>query len=142
MPLYEQFRTNTDREVNGISLNYGDFRVLIARAGGANKNYLKMFQKLTQPYRRAIDTNTMSNELQIEVLIEVFARSVILNWETLVDGEWKVGIEDEKGKIIPVTPENIITTLKNLPDLFMDIKAQAESTALWRDAILVESAKN
>lgn len=143
--MYQQFRTDAEREQKGISLNYGSFRVLIARAGGANKNYTKVAQRLFAPYRQAISSNTLPEKRMLELFVRAYAEGVILKWEVLVDEEkdvWKEGIHSPSGDILPVTVDNIVQALTDLPDLFADIRAQAEQAGIWRLEALKESAKN
>lgn len=142
MSMYDKFKTDENREVNGIILDYGDFRVRVARAGGQNKRYAKVLEAKSRPYQRAIQTETINFELQLSILREVYAESVILKWETLVGGDWKEGIEGEDGKLLPVTVPNLVATFEALPDLFSDIRAQADRQALFRADLLKDQAKN
>lgn len=140
--MYDKFKTDESREINGILLDYGDFRVRIARAGGGNKRYAKVLEAKSRPYQRAIQTETINFELQMKILQAVYAEAVVLKWETLVDGEYKDGIEGPDGKLLPVTVENIVATFEALPDLFSDIRAQADRVALFRADLLKDQAKN
>ncbi len=143
MSMYSQFKTDTKMETNGIVIDYGDFRVTIARAGGANKKYAKLLETKTQPYRRAIQTETMDNELAIDVLRQVYSEAVVLNWETKCDDKFKKGIEAPNGgDLLAAKPVNIVATFKALPDLFSDIQAQANKVALFREQVLEEDAGN
>jgi len=79
----------------------------------------------------------------------VFANCVVLGWEvqdgvSKKDGltKWKSGIDKKGGGILPCTVENVILTFKLLPDLFADLQAQANSSALFRTEVLNEDAKN
>ena len=135
MSMYKTFATESDFEINGISLDYGSFRVKIARAGGKNKRFAKVLEAKAKPFRRAIQTEMMDQEQGLELLRQVYAEAVILNWETLVDGEWKVGIEGPDGDLLAFSKENIVMTLKNLPDLFQDIKDAADKAALFRQVV-------
>lgn len=153
MSLYEVFETDSNLEQKGVNLDYGYALITIARAGGSNKKYLRTLERLTKPYRRAIQTETMDNEVAIGVLRQVYAESVILRWESRgpstvdeegneVDGEMVVGIESPNGDILPFNSENVILTLKNLPELFADIQEQAGKSSLYRTAVLEEDAGN
>lgn len=136
MSMYGLFKTNTDAEQTGVIIDYGTFRVTIARAGGANKRYSKVLETKTRPYRRALETDTMSEERGIGILHEVYAETVVLNWEVQTDtvkNTWKQGIESPTGDILPYTTENVIKTFGMLPDLFLDIQAQAQKIAMFRE---------
>ena len=146
--MYEQYETDPVFEKNGIWIDYGDFRVKIARAGGANKSYMKYAEVKTKPFRRAISAGSMPEERSRGLLYDIYAETVILDWETS-DGvdkdnnvKWKNGIGKKGGGILPVTKENIITTFKNLPAVFSDLQQAAEGIALFRAAEMGEDGKN
>lgn len=142
MGLYSQFQTNDDLEKGGVVIDYGSFRVLIARAGGANTDFMRVLAAKTKPHRRAIQTETMDPNLAQAIEREVYAETVVKNWETMVDGEWKQGIESPDGGLLPVTVENIAMTFENLPDLYFDLKEQANKVAIFRRQEMEDDAKN
>ncbi len=144
MSMYGLFKTDVNLEKKGIIIDYGEFRVTIARAGGGNKKFAKLLEGKTKPYRRAIQTETMDSELAMGVLQKVYVDAVILNWETKnEDGEWEVGIEaPEGGPLLPFTSENILETFASLPDLFTDLQEQANKVALFRKEIMETDAGN
>lgn len=148
MGMYDQFKTDGNLETQGIVLDYGDFRVTIARAGGANKKFERTMEFKTKAYKRAIQTETLPNEKGKAILREVFAEAVVLNWEVRKpgkkDGEdtWEVGIEGPSGDVLPFSAENVAATFKALPDLFADIQEQAGKVALFRAAVLEAEAGN
>lgn len=145
MGLYSQFQTDKDSEKTGVIINYHHFRVRLARAGGANKDFLRVLAAKTKPHRRAIQTETMDPDLAQAIEREVYAETVILDWETLVDEEkmvYKRGIESPDGGLLDVTVENLVKTFENLPDLYIDLKNLANTIALFRKDELEEDAKN
>lgn len=142
MSMYDMFKTDTDRERNGIFYEGDGFRIKVARAGGANKRYAKMLEVHTRPYRRALQTETMGNERALELLYHVYADAVVLDWEVWKNGKWEQGIEGEDGEILPFNRENVIQTFKNLPDLFTDVQEQAGRIALFRQDIIEKDAGN
>ena len=154
MSMYAQFRTDPKLEKSGVVLEYADFRVTIARAGGSNKKFARVLESATKPYRRAVQTETMDNELAMKVLRKVYADSVVLNWETMVDTgkfddegepicEWRRGIESPDGEgLLNFTPENVEETFRLLPELFSDIQEQANKIAIFREQALEDESKN
>ena len=148
MSMYDQFETDPTLEAEGIWIDYGDFRVQIGRAGGANKRYLSYAEAKTKPFRRAIQAGTMPEERSKALLYDIYAKTIILNWQ-INDGvdkdgntKWKNGIHKKGGGLLEVTPDNIVLTFKNLPALFMDIQASAESISLFRKEEMEADAKN
>jgi hypothetical protein len=143
MSMYQQFQTDTQAERKGIVLDYGDFRVTIARAGGANKRFQKTLEARTRHLKRLIQTDNLDNEQAEPIVREVYADTVVLDWELQQpDGSWTQGIEGPEGEVLPVTKENILATFNNLPDLFADIKEQALKASLFRVALKEQAAKN
>ncbi len=147
MGLRKLFKTDERVENDGVVLDYGDTRIRIARAGGANKRYAKLLDKMTKPIRRAIAAGTLDNERAMEILMEAYAKTVVLGWETRADDQWVPGISPADagvdGKnLLPLTPENCLLVFKNLPDLFQDVRQQAESISLFRAELDEAAAGN
>jgi len=142
MGLYDTFETDASLEETGVAIDYGDFRIRVAHSGGANKKYLAMIETKLKPLRRAMEAGSISNERAGSIMAEIFAKSIVLDWETLVDGEWVQGIEDRDGNIVDFNETNVIATFKALPRLFQDIQEQSASIQNFRKAELEEEAKN
>lgn len=139
MNIYQQFQTNADLERNGIFLEYGPnskgqpMRVLVARAGGANMPFIKAMENKFRPYRRQVQTETMDPALMEKLLHEVYAETIVLDWENWEDGD---------NKDLPFSRENCIKLFKDLPDFYRDIVEQCQRIALYRSVILEPDAKN
>ena len=134
MGTYKQFQTSTEHEKEGVWLDLddaGSFK--LARAGGGNKRYQKRLEALMKPYRRAIQTETLSDEKANELLRQVFADAVILDWE---------GVTGPDGKPLECTRENVIQLLTDLPDLFATIRDTAQNESVYRQHILEEDSGN
>ncbi len=143
MTMYENFKTSETLETQGVVIDYGDFRVTLARAGGANKRFGKVFEAKTKPYRRAIQTETMDEGVAMRILSETYAETAIKLWEVKdADGNWKEGIEAPDGSTLPFDVRSILSTFENIPDLFADIREQAGMAALYREMVLEEDSKN
>lgn len=147
MDMFSQFGTDDNLETNGIWLDYGEFRVKIARAGGANKKFLSYVEQKTKPLRRAIQAGALSEERSAALFYEIYAKTIVLDWQ-IADGKkgeetvWKKGIHKKGGGVLEVTPENIVLTFKLLPNLFANIKEAAETMTLFRVEELEADAKN
>jgi hypothetical protein len=140
---YGSFRSDTAAEQEGVELDYGPFRVTIARAGGANKSYERLLEALTKPYRRAIQLETLDQKISEKIMKEALARAVVLNWEVLVDADgnpdassenWKQGVEDpDTGELLPFSWENVLKVLqhKELQNLYNDLRIQSGKEALF-----------
>jgi len=140
--MYDIFQTDENLETGGIWLDYGDFRILIASAGQGNKKYIRIAERALKPIRRAMQAGAVSNERSMVIMSEVYAKSIILNWQVKVDGEWKVGIDGPEGELLPFNEEEVIKTFGALPNLFLDVQEQAQSTANFRKLEQETDTKN
>lgn len=146
MGAYDSFRVDADLEKKGVVLDYTEFRVTIARAGGNNKRYQKTVERLGKPYQRAIATETLDNRKSEDLLKEAYAEAIVLDWEIPTEnGEWTRGIEDpESGDILPFNAENVLRVLRHpeLHDLWVDMRNQAQRAALFRSSLAEAQAGN
>lgn len=140
---YGAFRSDIGAEQEGVILDYGPFRVTIARAGGSNKAYERILEGLTKPYRRAIQLETLDAKVSEKIMKEAMAKAVILNWEVLVDADglpdadgkdWKQGLEHPgTGDLLPFSWENVMEVLqhKEIQNLYHDLRVQSGKEALF-----------
>jgi len=143
MSMYAQFQTDETLETKGVIIDYGQFRVTLARAGGANKKYSKVMESKAKPFRRAIQTETLDNDVAMKMLRESFAEACVLNWEVKQDDdEWVRGIEGKDGDLLDFNRDNVIATFENLPDLFSDLQEQANKVSIYREEILEQDSGN
>ena len=140
--LFKTFKTDKSLEKNGIWLDYDDFKVKIGRAGGDNRAYLKAVDRKFSPHRRSIQSGFFSEEKAQKLLQEVYAETVILDFETKKDGKFVKGIPTESGEILPVNAGNVASLLEALPDFFKDIQVCAEQQANFRVEGLEKDVKN
>ena len=132
MSLYKLFKTDENLETDGIWLEYGQtekgepVRIKIARAGGHNSSFSKALEKATRPYRKAIQTGMLDNKTADKLYKEVFADTVVLDW---------INVEGPDGKPMEFKRENVLKLFEDLPDLFADLREQANHVALFRDEV-------
>lgn len=133
MSLYTIFKTDDSLETNGITIDYGPnskgkpTKIRIARSGGANKSFSKTLERLTRPHRRAIQNGLLDNATADAIFRQAFVESVLLGWEN---------VEGPTGDDLPYTQENALTLLTDLPDLYTDLREQANNAALFRAATM------
>lgn len=147
--IYGAFKTDKGLERAGVLLDYGQFRVRIARAGGSNKSYQRLLEAKLRPYQRAIKTETIDPDLAEDIVREVYAKTVVLGWETKVEDKtapegykWQSKLQTTAGELVAPTPEAIAALFKELPDLFADIQEQSTKAAVFREAINEANAGN
>ena len=134
MSLYKTFKTNESYETEGIWLEYGyldddeskPIRIKIARAGGQNKAFAKALEKATKPHRKALQAGMLDDRVADRLYKGVFAETVVLDW---------MNVTDPDGNLLEFTQENVLKVFNDLPDLFVDLREQASSAALFRDEI-------
>jgi hypothetical protein len=151
---FEMFETDDKLEIEGIVLDYGDFRYKVARAGGANKKFINMMNaKLLKPYQKQIESGTMDDEVAGRLIREIYAATIILDADVLIKSdkkkkkdtppEYKQGlIMDKNGTIAPFTRENVVRHFTLLPVLFQAVKKDAEDFALFKTMEQEEDVKN
>jgi len=143
MGMYDNFKMDEKSENDGIILEYDEsFRVTVKRAGGSNKAYDKSVERKTKKIKRALENDLVSNDRVLQILMEVYAETIVTNWETMQDGEWVQGIEGPDGERLEFNSENVLSTFKNLPDLFLSIKEDASKASLFREALREQDSKN
>lgn len=142
MSLYKDFKTSEKLEVDGVRFENGTYAYTLARSGGANKKFQKLFERLARPHRRQLDNGTLDNVVAERLMREVFAKTVVLKWETRQDDEWVEGIELEDGSVVPATTDVLVGVFEDLPDLFTQITEDSKSTAYFRQAGLEEDSGN
>lgn len=140
MSLYKQYGTDKEIEKTGVILKYANdddpkkpIEIRIARAGGGNLAFQKRLDLEIKPFRRQIQTETLSKAKDREIMIRVYSATVILGWEN---------VKDADGNDLPFNYENCIKLLTDLPDLFEDIVEQSHKVALFRSEIREADAKN
>lgn len=144
---YKIFDVDKSIEKEGILVNYGDFRFKLARAGGSNQEFRKLLQAKLKPYRHQMDNDTMDEKVSEVIVREVYARTVVLGWETKVsdepspDGTWEPWLETPTGKT-PFSVDACIKVLTDLPELFKDIQSMAGKAAHYRKGEEDADAKN
>lgn len=130
---YSVFRTDKALEKEGIVLDYGDFKIKVARAGGANSAFQKALTAKIRPYKRQLDAGTIPDDVAEKLFLDVYAESVVLGWE---------GMTDENGNPLPYSKENAVKLFSDLPDLFRDVQNQAAAISNFRAEVTEDTIKN
>lgn len=142
------YKTDKNKESNGVERKYcnGNLAFTIGRAGGGNDKYFKAMQKEWKPVQRIADLGELSNEKATEVYWSVYAEAIIFGAKFLDDdGTWKVGLgyEDEaSGYAVQATKENLVALFRDAPELFLEIRMDAENRELFLLQDAEDDAKN
>lgn len=141
---YDAFEVDDRAASEGVWLDYGSFRIRIARAWQNNHGFTRLLDASMKPYRRLLENGTMDQEVLKSVMADVYSKRIILSCEYKdKDGKtWKAGIIGKDGKVLPSDPEHVKKLLLDLPDLFDDIVNQSKSLELFKRDIAEVEAKN
>lgn len=105
MDITSAFATNTDAELNGTIVEYGDAKFTIARKGSAA--YRKLLSKLYKQHRVLLEGKSDAAEAKSDqILAEVISKTILLGWENV----------SSKGKPLPYSQEAAYDLLLNLKE--------------------------
>ena len=122
---YDLFKNNENLETGqGVTLQYPGFSITIHRAGGSNKKFAMILSAKLKPFRHQLDRGLLDDEISKRILHESYAEGVVIGWKD---------VKDANGKNMPFTKENVVKLFDDLPDLFQDVKEQAENVSLFRE---------
>ena len=125
MSLYTHFSMDPDAEQRGIELDYGNgCTIRIARAGGSNAAFKREAQRFQRKHGRALELETISEEVVTKELVEIFAKTVVLGW---------TGVTDRAGIEMDFSVPNCVRLFLDLPEFFIDIRNQATKLVLFRE---------
>lgn len=127
------FGSDTKKEVDGIVVQYGPVRVRLARAGGANKAFGKLFEEKMRPYRRMIANELLPDETAQTILYEAYAEAVVLEWS---------GVTDDTGADIEFSSAAVVEQFRAYPDFFRFVKEESERLRNFRTASEETDIKN
>lgn len=117
MNVYEMFETDPNLENgDGITLDYGEFKIKIHRAGGANTKFIKALEAMRRKHRRQLEIGSLPDEVVAKINAELYADTVIIGW---------AGVTDRIGKELPFNRENVVKVLLDMPKLFQNIRDAA-----------------
>ena len=141
-PLRRMFETDKKVEREGVIVEYAPgVEIKIARAGGANKKFAKIMQRLARPHRRAIQTDSINEETLTGLFITAYAAAIILSWKGITKD--LITHDDADAEIeLDFTLENVEGVLHQQPDLFADIQKTADNIAIFRAEILEADSGN
>jgi len=117
----------------GIELRFpNDIVFVVHRAGGANQKFERSKARHVKPFQRQIQAGTMDDKDLEDMLMKVYADSVVIDWR---------GVMSE-GKAVECTSTNVLDMFRGYPDLFWAVKESCEDASLFRRAQVEEEAKN
>lgn len=145
MSLHDQFKTNSDKELNGVPVQFAPNKdktvptFILSRMGKMNKGYTKALEKATRPYRRQIELKTMDPDVAEAVFMIVFIQTILRGWENVQLPKLSSPKEME---VLEFNEENAKRLLIELPDLYEDLQAESVNVSNFHDDVLEDEAKN
>ncbi len=131
MDLRKEYYTDKEKEEKGVWEDFGDgCRVLIARAN--NPAFKESFKNATKPYRKQMVRGTFPDEKSSKIMIKVMAKTIVLDWENLFEGEDK----------IEYSIENAIMVLTKYPEFREAISEVAQSAESYKVDLDNEEEEN
>lgn len=142
MEFVKLINTDPALEKGGVWINYGRERVLVARSGGANKEFLKLLAEEQKPIKRALELGLVSDEVGAKIAARVYAKTIIKGWQTLVGDEWVDGFLTKDEGIVPPTVQNVLARLNADPEILWLISQESNRIALYCREALESEAGN
>jgi hypothetical protein len=154
--MYEHYQTDPNLEKEGVWTEFGDFRVRIAHAGGANSEFVKQTEATFKPYQRQLSNGNMDRDVLNRLSMKVAVRTIVRGWQvqdTDEDGDpkfdeddglpiWIDGIHAEEGSVLEDTIENRLNAFRALPHLYDEISRVASEMTAFRTMLREEASGN
>ena len=128
--LFAEFATDSTAEKEGVWVEYGDIKFLIAMSG--NRKYRERFLKLYKPHERLFKTNSEAAEAKSnEILADVMAHTILLDWtgEMVVEKDGqpvKYSVENAKKALMLTRFRELIQGYADDFSLFKAVKEEEE----------------
>lgn len=125
-----KLKTDSNLEEEGVLVPLGDAKIKVARMG--NKRYQAAFNRRMTPHKNAARAGIVADEVVEQILIEVIAETVLLDWE---------GIKED-GVPLPYSRENairVLTEIRAFRDIVVSIADRMET---FRRESVENSEKN
>jgi hypothetical protein len=141
MGLFKEYKTDSVKESSGIVITFDEAQnadgsipsFTLSRMGKSNVAFSKALESATRPYRRQMELGLMKNDVAETLFLKVFVETVLRDWEN---------IQSEDGISIAFTPENAISLLTELPDVYERLQTEAKLASNFRSESLIEESKN
>lgn len=141
MPITD-FKTSPQKEVQGFRLEMTPNKdntipvVILSRMAPNNRRYQVVVEAVRRKHGRAIDMETISQDVSDKLVIEIFCKGVIVGWEHIQP--------DDDGKDLAFSVDAAIELLSRpeYNDLYRYWRDEAAKAANFVEAKKKEIAKN
>lgn len=132
MNLYRQFKTDEQKEVDGVWVPLtATARVKIARMG--NARYKECIKRLTAPYRQSGVSADIPDEIYQQLARETAAETILVDWD---------GIEDQDGKALPYSKKAALDAINDLKDFYVLVMSVAHDMERFKVTAQAALEKN
>ena len=129
MDLYEKYKTDEDKEVEGAWVPLSaTARIKVARMG--NTRYRECMRKKSAPYRQSGIANTIPPEVLEQIVREAVAETILVDWK---------GITTD-GTDVPYSKDTSLKFCTDLKDFYNLVLTAADNMETFRvngQAVLV-----
>lgn len=132
MNLYRQFKTDEQKEVDGVWIALSaTARVKVARMG--NTRYRECMKRLRAPYQQGGLGTTIPDDLQQALLREAVAETILVDWD---------GIEDQDGHPLPYSKKAALDACTDLKDFYLVVLAASDNMETFKVSTQAALEKN
>jgi hypothetical protein len=128
-----RIKTDLQKEINGVWKEFEcGIKLLIARA--RNPKYQELLRNLTENKLVEIREDKLDTKDFAEIMIQVRAKTILLDWENI----------EENGVTVPYSVEKAIEYFSNeeLKDFYTFVVAVSENSDQYKKDLIKESEKN
>lgn len=132
MAKLSQFNFDPRAEQDGVRVHVGSgLYITVGRID--SPKYKESVRKHTGPYKFEIDRGTLAEDTAQELLVKVYAETILLGWENL---------QDDAGNEIKFSRAEAEKALRDNPAFFEIVKDAASRVELFRQNDRSAAAKN
>lgn len=136
--LYDAYKTSGSAEQTGVWVPLAGARFKLARMGGSNVKFQRALSAATRPHLREIQLGMADEKALEEIMLKVFIDTILLDWDGVEDPDSL----DEPPASLPFNKDNAKRILSDLPDLYNQLREQAQSFANFLASSVEVAAKN
>ncbi len=124
MNPYDYYRRrDSEGDALGVWVPIGPFQFRLRRATRSNALFATLMDTKFKPAQLAMTTNGSKFEIAEQLMAEIFAEAVVVDW---------LNITDNAGAVVPYGYNRCVRLLTDIPDLFEDIRDLARRQSTFR----------
>jgi hypothetical protein len=145
---YAKYHVDPVIKKAGIIFEDEDNRITVTYAGNENERYTRLLKLKLKPHESRIRSDSFPDKEFQKILAEVYAATVVLNWQVNVGKDedeniiWQDGIFDAEGTILQMNEFSIVQAFSLGERLFEDVIKVASNFNLFRQRQLEDEGKN